>query len=921
VSADRASPVVTSAADRLEEEARTRHALLHILEDLQRERDAIQQAKRQWLDTVDAVRDPMMVHDGELRIVRANRAYAERAGMTFQELIDRPYWQCFPRRAEPLDGCRDCVARGGPKPGMMVADEEFTLESGEIFVSHAYMLEGSAGDRGLAMHLFEDVTEARRAQALVTASERRFRTLIENASDLLAVLDRDGTIAYMSPSITRLGDYRPDEVIGRHYLEFAHPEDVPTARAGLAEILAGPGRSHASEVRFRHKDGHWVTLESISRNALEEPAVCGIVINSRDITERKRSEDAVRASEQRFRSLFSNMLEGFARLEPVSGLNGQTDFVYVEVNPAFERLTGLRDVIGRKITDVVPGIRESNPELMALYERMAAGGAPERVEAYVGPLEIWFSVMAYPSMPNGFIAVFDNITERKRAEGAVRLSEQRLSLATQSARMGIWDWDVVGDKLVWDAQMYELYGIRRQDFGGAYEAWKAGVHPDDVRAGEAAVADALAGRKDFDHEFRVVWPNGEVRHLEGQAIVQRAGDGAPVRMIGVNRDVTDRNRAEVAIVRANRALRTLSAGNEALVRASEERALLAEMCRVVVDIGGYNAAIAGYARDEKKSVEPMAFRGIGADTVARLDLSWDETEAGRGIVGTAIRTGAIQVSRDTSADPRLSRWRELLAAAGIRSALAVPLQIGADRPIGVLYIGSPEPGAFDAEEVRLLAELAGDLAFGIATLRSAVAQQRAEAGLRRSLVATVEAMAATVEARDPYTAGHQRRVAELAAAIAREMGLPAEKVEGIRFGALIHDLGKIQVPAEILSKPTRLTKIEFDLIKQHPQAGYDILKGIDFPWPVAQMVHQHHERLDGSGYPQGLKGDAIALEARVLAVADVVEAMSSHRPYRPGLGIEAALKEIEAKRGVWFDAAAADACLRLFREKGYKLPD
>jgi HD-GYP domain-containing protein (c-di-GMP phosphodiesterase class II) len=129
------------------------------------------------------------------------------------------------------------------------------------------------------------------------------------------------------------------------------------------------------------------------------------------------------------------------------------------------------------------------------------------------------------------------------------------------------------------------------------------------------------------------------------------------------------------------------------------------------------------------------------------------------------------------------------------------------------------------------------------------------------------------------------------------------------------------VPAEILAKPTRLTKIEFDLIKEHPQAGYDILKGIDFPWPVAQMVHQHHERLDGSGYPQGLKGDAIALEARVLAVADVVEAMSSHRPYRPGLGIEAALKEIEAKRGIWFDAAAADVCLRLFREKGYKLPD
>jgi PAS domain S-box-containing protein/putative nucleotidyltransferase with HDIG domain len=203
--------------------------------------------------------------------------------------------------------------------------------------------------------------------------------------------------------------------------------------------------------------------------------------------------------------------------------------------------------------------------------------------------------------------------------------------------------------------------------------------------------------------------------------------------------------------------------------------------------------------------------------------------------------------------------------------------------------------------------------------RDVTKQKRTEETLRQALVATVEAIAATVEARDPYTAGHQRRAAELTEAIAREMGLPAKAVEGIRYGALIHDLGKVQIPSELLSKPTRLSRAEFDLIKTHPQAGYDIVKNIKFPWPVAVMVHQHHERLDGSGYPQGLKGDAIALEARILAVADVVEAMASHRPYRAGLGIDVALKEIESKRGLWFDPAAVDACLRLFREKGYTL--
>jgi HD-GYP domain-containing protein (c-di-GMP phosphodiesterase class II) len=181
------------------------------------------------------------------------------------------------------------------------------------------------------------------------------------------------------------------------------------------------------------------------------------------------------------------------------------------------------------------------------------------------------------------------------------------------------------------------------------------------------------------------------------------------------------------------------------------------------------------------------------------------------------------------------------------------------------------------------------------------------------------AITVTVETRDPYTAGHQRRVADLARAVATEMNLPLDIIEGLRMAASIHDLGKISVPAEILSKPTKLTDIEFMLIKTHSQSGYDILKDIDFPWPLAQIVYQHHERMDGSGYPRNLKGDEIIMEARIIAVADVMEAMASHRPYRPALGIDTALAEIEKNKGTFYDNAVADACLRLFREKGFKL--
>jgi HD-GYP domain-containing protein (c-di-GMP phosphodiesterase class II) len=175
-----------------------------------------------------------------------------------------------------------------------------------------------------------------------------------------------------------------------------------------------------------------------------------------------------------------------------------------------------------------------------------------------------------------------------------------------------------------------------------------------------------------------------------------------------------------------------------------------------------------------------------------------------------------------------------------------------------------------------------------------------------------------VEARDPYTSGHQRRVANLARAIATEMKLPADQIDGLRMAGVVHDLGKLTIPSEILTTPRQLTENEFNLVKTHSQIGHDLIKDIEFPWPIARMILQHHERLDGSGYPKGLRGDEIMIEARILMVADVVEAISSHRPYRPALGVDKALEEIEAGRGKVYDPAVVDACLVMFRERGFR---
>jgi len=182
----------------------------------------------------------------------------------------------------------------------------------------------------------------------------------------------------------------------------------------------------------------------------------------------------------------------------------------------------------------------------------------------------------------------------------------------------------------------------------------------------------------------------------------------------------------------------------------------------------------------------------------------------------------------------------------------------------------------------------------------------------------IQAIALTVERRDPYTAGHQRRAADLARAIATEMALPKDKIEGIRVAGIIHDIGKISIPAEILSKPGNLNEFEFHIIKDHAKVGYEILKELEFPWPIAQIVFQHHERIDGSGYPQGLTGEDILLEARILGVADVVEAMASHRPYRPAKGIEKALEEILQNKGRLYDPEVVEACLKVFTKNKFE---
>ncbi|MFA6857556.1 MAG: HD domain-containing phosphohydrolase [Treponema sp.] len=388
------------------------------------------------------------------------------------------------------------------------------------------------------------------------------------------------------------------------------------------------------------------------------------------------------------------------------------------------------------------------------------------------------------------------------------------------------------------------------------------------------------------------------------------------------RDNSSRKLAEIALQAATRTLKILNESNTALINSQTEQILLDEYCRIAVQTGGYKMAWIGFSEMDGagKNIIPMAYYGNTGCYSELSKITWSEGDYGNGPTGRAIRTMQVQVCENISADPTLKNWHNKAAECGYRSLIVLPFLLSEKTTACFSFFGTTSH-TWSSPERELLQDVAADLAFGIKALRTAIVKAQEQESLRVSLEQTIQVIAETIGQRDSYTAGHQRRVASICTGIGLELGLSADRIHGLHLAATIHDLGKIGIPAEILVKPVKLSSIEYALVKEHVNIGIRILKNVVFPWPITEIIWQHHERLDGSGYPRGLTGDKLLLESKILAVADVVEAMASHRPYRPSLGIEAALAEIEAHRGTFFDAEVVDACVRIFHEKGFQISE
>jgi PAS domain S-box-containing protein len=451
--------------------------------------------------------------------------------------------------------------------------------------------------------------------------------------------------------------------------------------------------------------------------------------------------------------------------------------------------------------------------------------------------------------------------ERKRTEEELSKSEKKYRELYDFLPIPVYEMDLEANITSANHAIYEAFRGTEEDLKNGFKGWQL-LSPEEIEKSAKNIQMLLTGAAVQGTEYTLMRLDGSVF----PAIVISSviySDGKPVGLRGAIIDITGRKRTEEALRNTEDRLHTLVQAIPDLIWMKDKDGVYLS-CNTMFErfFGAREADIAG------KTDYDFVNREL-ADSFRDHDNK------------------AMAAEKTTSNEEWIT-----FADDGHRAFLdtiKTPMYDNQGTLIGVLGIGRD------------------------------ITDRRSVERIRKALAATVQAIAVIVEARDPYTAGHQRRVADLARSIATEMKLPDDQIDGIRVAATIHDLGKISIPAEILSKPTKLKKTEFDLIKEHSQSGYDILKDIDFPWPIAKIVLEHHERMNGSGYPNGLTGDNILLESRIIAIADVVEAMASHRPYRPGLGIEVALEEIEKNKGIFYDDAVADACLKLFREKGYQL--
>jgi PAS domain S-box-containing protein/putative nucleotidyltransferase with HDIG domain len=718
----------------------------------------------------------------------------------------------------------------------------------------------------------------KQAEEKLRHEEQRFRAFIEHFSDIIVIMNREGIITYVNPAVERVLGFKPEERIGAKGFELIHPDDLKFLTDSFNTLAIDTNSPVIkAEMRLHHKDGSWRTLEAVGSNMVNNNVVEAVIVNYRDITERKQVEEKLRESEADYRQLFDNSPAAIYRIDYKNGR-------FLKANDVFCEYLGYRqeELISLSPYDVLT--EESKKLFLERMEKIAMGvEVPKTVEFEVIDRKgkqrcLQLDIKNIYDTEGHVVAadvVANDIPERKKAEELLKQSEAQYRLLADHMKDLVWLMDLNLKVTYISPSVEKLLGYTLEELIQlpldkllTAKSLQTAMEFYSIEMPKALKAPAIYSlRRLLELECRC--KDGKILWIGSSFSFIRDENGKPLFILGEGRNITERKQIEDSLLKSEENFRHSLNDSPLGVRISSIEAETIYANKAILDIYGYDSVEELKKTPLTERYTPKSYANFQLRKEKRLRGEFGPSEY------------EISIVRKNGEIRHLHVFRKEIFWNGRKQSQVVYQDITERR---------------QAEEKLM------------ETLES----------LRKSIKTTIQVLGTASEAKDPYTAGHQKRVADLARAIATEMKLPHDTIEGIRMAGSIHDIGKLSVPAEILSKPTKLTNLEFSLIKEHTRVGYEMLKNVESPWPLAQIVYQHHERMDGSGYPRNLKGDEILMGARIIAVADVVEAMASHRPYRSGLGIEAALEEIEKNNGVLYDTAVADACLRLFREKGYQ---
>ena len=756
----------------------------------------------------------------------------------------------------------------------MIADND-----GDIFETRHKSKDGSVhnvlvssrpvtiGEMTFVQSIWTDITAHKKSEQVLKEigkvlqeSQKFAKDILESSPYPTVVINSDASIKYINPALEKEVGFSSAEAIGTKppYLWWTKKTIVKTNQ-DLKKALE-KGVVFLAET-FKRKNGENFYVEITSRAVKEKGKLKYYVASWANITERKKAEEMLKISEEKFRLIYETSSDAIMTLEPpkwmftsgnlaiakMFGVKNEKEFTSLtpwEVSPKYQPDGQLSTVKAKKVIEVAMEKGENYFE----WTHRTVSGKDFFTTVLLNKVEIGGKALLQ--------ARVRDITERKRIEEELLITK--------------YVFDNMADAAFWinpEGQIFYVNNAACNLLGHSRKELIAmKVFDIDLNfSPKTWSARWKEIKKDKVGKFETQYINKEGKKFPVEIHGKYMKDDGREYFCAIVRDVTERRRIE-----------------EAFRRAEEEKTTILDSLSEMVAYYGKDMRIlwANKAAGVSSSLSSVALVGSRCyDIWHKRKVPCDNCP-----VVKVFKTGDYQEAEIALSDGRAWFVR------------AHPVKDLEGNVSGVV-------------------EVISDI-----TAKKKIEQERKQSinKSRRILEETVIALAATAERRDPYTAGHQRRVAHLACAIAKEMNLDEDKIEGIRMASIIHDVGKVYVPAEMLSKPSELSELEFSIIKTHPQIGYDILKPVEFPWPIASIVLQHHERMDGSGYPRGIFSKDILIEAKILTVADVVEAMASYRPYRAALGIDKALAEIQKNKGVLYDEQVVNSCLRIFKKRQFK---